>query len=87
MTKTLGPGMNVKLHLNKRRPVLNFGHCFLFDICDLYFVISIWSKLYYSRICPEPNTTNLVVVNSSSPMGPKACSLEVLIPISAPSPS
>src|SRR5262249_46645581 len=26
----------------------------------------------HSRICPSPNTTNLVVVNSSNPMGPKA---------------
>jgi hypothetical protein len=30
---------------------------------------------------------NLVVVNSSSPMGPKAWSLVVLIPISEPNPN
>jgi len=43
--------------------------------------------LVYCRICPSPCTTNLVVVSSSSPMGPKACSFEVLMPISAPNPS
>src|SRR3990172_13237797 len=37
--------------------------------------------------CPSPYTMNFCVVSSSSPMGPKACTLVVDIPISAPRPS
>lgn len=41
----------------------------------------------YSRNWPSPMAINLVVVNSSTPMGPKACNREVEMPISAPSPN
>ena len=41
----------------------------------------------YSRIWPLPNTTNFVLVNSSSPIGPRAWMRVVLMPISAPSPN
>jgi len=37
--------------------------------------------------CPDPNTMNFELVNSFRPMGPYACTLEVLMPISAPNPS
>ena len=37
--------------------------------------------------CPAPSTTNRCEVNSSRPIGPYACTREVLIPISAPMPS
>lgn len=39
------------------------------------------------RICPEPIPIYLYVVNSSNPIGPRACSLSVLIPISTPIPN
>src|SRR5262249_15548733 len=38
------------------------------------------------RICPSPKTTYLSEVSPSSPTGPRACSLSVEMPISAPSP-
>src|SRR5206468_8069036 len=41
----------------------------------------------YVRICPSPWTTYLYEVSSRSPHGPRACSLSVLMPISAPRPS
>lgn len=41
----------------------------------------------YSRIWPWPRTMNLVVVSSLRPVGPKAWSLLVLIPISASRPN
>src|SRR3989441_10745115 len=41
----------------------------------------------YSRTWPSPMTTNLVVVSSRTPTGPRACSRDVEIPISAPSPN
>ena len=41
----------------------------------------------YSRTCPLPWTTYLVVVSSRSPMGPRACSFCVELPISAPIPN
>src|SRR5437762_361118 len=40
----------------------------------------------HSLICPVPRTTYLVVVSSRAPIVPRACSLRVEIPISAPSP-
>ena len=39
------------------------------------------------RTCPAPSTTNRCEVNSSRPIGPYACTRDVLIPISAPMPS
>src|SRR4051812_38350022 len=39
------------------------------------------------RTCPSPTTTYLVEVISGSPIGPRACSFWVLIPISAPKPN
>src|SRR5581483_538389 len=39
------------------------------------------------RICPSPWMTYFVVVSSRRPMGPRACSFCVLIPISAPKPN
>ncbi len=44
-------------------------------------------SVHYRRTCPSPKATNLVVVSSDSPIGPKAWIFVVLIPISAPSPS
>src|SRR5262249_30921579 len=41
----------------------------------------------YSRIWPEPSTTNFVVVSSSTPTGPRAWSFDVEIPSSAPMPN
>jgi hypothetical protein len=41
----------------------------------------------YFLICPFPNMMNLVEVNSSRPMGPRAWILVVEIPISAPKPN
>ena len=38
------------------------------------------------RISPLPKTTNFCVVRPSSPTGPRACSLSVEMPISAPRP-
>ena len=38
----------------------------------------------YSRICPLPSTTHFWLVRPSSPTGPRACSLLVEMPISAP---
>src|SRR6185503_11022742 len=38
------------------------------------------------RIWPEPSTIHLRLVRPSRPTGPRACSLLVEIPISAPSP-
>src|SRR5205085_7603044 len=38
-------------------------------------------------ICPSPRTTYFVVVSSRRPMGPRACSFWVLMPISAPKPN
>src|SRR5207253_6592771 len=55
------------------------------------FVPSHWSLARvtndYSRTCPSPWITYLYDVSSRSPHGPRACSLSVLMPISAPSPS
>ena len=42
---------------------------------------------FYSRSCPLPNTMNLEQVSSSNPIGPRAWTREVLIPISAPNPN
>lgn len=39
------------------------------------------------RTWPAPSTTNRCEVSSSRPIGPYACTREVLIPISAPMPS
>ena len=39
------------------------------------------------RTCPAPSTTNRCEVSSSRPIGPYACTRDVLIPISAPIPS
>src|ERR1700675_772697 len=41
----------------------------------------------YSRTWPSPIKTNLVVVSSRTPTGPRACSREVEMPISAPMPN
>src|SRR5574341_919128 len=41
----------------------------------------------YVLVCPFPYIINFVVVSSSTPIGPNAWSFEVLMPISAPSPS
>src|SRR5689334_25382611 len=41
----------------------------------------------HSRTCPVPRTTYLNVVSCSTPTGPRACSLPVPIPISAPMPN
>ena len=43
--------------------------------------------VHYCRTWPSPKATNLVVVSSDSPIGPKAWIFVVLMPISAPSPS
>src|SRR5690554_2317827 len=37
-------------------------------------------------MCPSPNTTYFSLVSPSSPTGPRACSLSVEMPISAPRP-
>ena len=42
--------------------------------------------LHYRRIYPWPSTTNFCVVRPSSPTGPRACSLSLEMPISAPRP-
>jgi hypothetical protein len=42
---------------------------------------------FYSRICPVPKTSVLLVVMARKPIGPRACSFCVLIPISAPYPN
>ena len=42
--------------------------------------------LNYSRQCPSPYTIHLYVVRSDAPIGPRACSLSVLMPTSAPNP-
>ena len=39
------------------------------------------------RTCPSPVTTYVVLVSSASPMGPRACSFCVEMPISAPKPN
>src|ERR1700693_4221466 len=41
----------------------------------------------YSRTWPSPIKTNLVVVSSRTPTGPRACRREVEMPISAPMPN
>ena len=41
----------------------------------------------YVRICPEPMTIHFWLVSPSSPTGPRAWSLLVEMPISAPSPN
>src|SRR5690606_23978105 len=41
---------------------------------------------YHCRMCPSPRTMYFSLVSPSSPTGPRACSLSVEIPISAPSP-
>src|SRR5439155_27375702 len=41
----------------------------------------------YSLIWPEPSTTYLKVQSSRRPMGPRACSFCVELPISAPIPN
>src|SRR5690606_12870720 len=40
-----------------------------------------------ARTCPSPSTTHVDVVSSARPIGPRACSCCVEIPISAPRPS
>ena len=40
-----------------------------------------------ARIWPVPVTTYLVLVSSASPIGPRACSFWVEMPISAPNPN
>src|SRR5690606_42015562 len=40
-----------------------------------------------ARTCPSPSTTHVDVVSSARPIGPRACSFCVEIPISAPRPS
>src|SRR6476469_7152387 len=40
----------------------------------------------YVLTCPLPSTIHLLLVSPSRPTGPRACSLLVEIPISAPSP-
>src|SRR5207247_2528693 len=42
---------------------------------------------HYARIWPEPSTTYLYVQSSRSPIGPRACSFCVELPISAPMPN
>src|SRR5204863_8783932 len=42
---------------------------------------------HYGRICPEPSTTYLYVQSSRTPIGPRACSFCVELPISAPMPN
>ncbi len=50
--------------------------------------VATWPLCYsHCRTWPSPKTMYLYVVSSSKPMGPRACSLSVLIPISAPSPN
>ena len=41
----------------------------------------------YLRTCPDPSMTYLYVVSSSTPQGPRAWSLSVEMPISAPMPN
>ena len=40
-----------------------------------------------ARMCPSPSITHLSVVSSRKPIGPRACSFWVEMPISAPNPS
>src|SRR4051794_38644658 len=42
---------------------------------------------HYGLICPEPWMRYLKLVNCSTPTGPRACSLPVAMPISAPKPN
>src|SRR6185437_4685418 len=44
-------------------------------------------RLAHARTCPSPRTTHFNVVNSFTPIGPRACSFWVEMPTSAPSPS
>src|SRR5665648_497053 len=43
--------------------------------------------LSHDRICPSPSAMYFVVVSAASPMGPRAWSFCVEMPISAPSPN
>src|SRR5579862_5340625 len=45
------------------------------------------SRRVQARTCPVPRSTYLYVVNSLSPIGPRACSRLVEIPVSAPNPN
>ena len=45
------------------------------------------SKFVAYRIWPFPRTTYLYVVSSSKPIGPRACSFWVEMPISQPRPN
>src|SRR5579859_401738 len=47
---------------------------------------TIWRKIQ-GRTCPVPRTTYLKLVSCSTPTGPRACSLPVEMPISAPMPN
>src|SRR5205085_9304573 len=44
-------------------------------------------RRHQGRVCPAPRTTYLNVVSCSTPTGPRACSLPVPMPISAPIPN
>src|SRR5262249_50402975 len=48
--------------------------------------LAAWRGCVHARTWPLPNTTHFWLVSPSSPTGPRACSLLVEIPISAPSP-
>src|SRR4051794_25523470 len=41
----------------------------------------------HGRVCPVPRTRYLKLVSCSAPTGPRACSLPVATPISAPKPN
>src|SRR5690606_18920430 len=64
--------------------------------CRLPVHLTVWSRRLgrrartgprQPRVWPSPRTTNFVVVSCSSPMGPRAWSFWVEMPISAPNPN
>src|SRR6266496_5803223 len=70
-------------------PVTNQPNALLAAIAELVAIDSvteedIWGD--HARICPEPSTIHFSLVSPSRPTGPRACSLLVEMPISAPSP-
>jgi hypothetical protein len=92
----------VKRKIASKTCALEFGwKLFAVFYCGFYFILSSTSLLHtvlsmgmkmnghnsHFLSCPFPNTTNLYDVSSSSPIGPRAWSLSVLMPISAPMPN
>ena len=75
-----------RLYFNSR--ILFFS---LYQSLSIIAFLSIFYRSFclcycYFLIAPSPSTTYLVVKRAESPIGPRACSFCVLIPISAPKP-